>query len=169
MTHWINEMIGATPFSKDALKLLSPESTLKTIERLMCLVTEEVTEERRISTRYTLTQPVTIQPLNIDFEPSGLECSALTRDIGMNGLGLFSIRDIGSPYLRVTFDQCEEHEGGSVVMKVTQVSPQGPLFFVGGSFAIDWSRVDKDDPALRSLKHPLYAKAMLRDIRSMMH
>ena len=110
--------------------------TTKSVKEFYSLVRElsQPPAERRREERYPSSVALRIQPLDMDFRPSGEPFCALTRDISRSGMGFINSEPFDHKYLRLSIP---EHGESTIIGKVCynlSIGIDQPLYLVGVQF-----------------------------------
>jgi hypothetical protein len=123
-------LIGRIQFDRNTLPD-PPRSLVAFVSKLAAAEEEYKGPQRRKSPRYRAVVPVVAMPLDCDFRPQGTPFAAITRDLSMAGLRLFSTRAANSELLAVelTFPSGQSKQ---VVLEVFRCKTIGHFYEIAG-------------------------------------
>lgn len=94
-------------------------------------------KERRQDVRVTVCLPVTVQPLDTDFEPVGEPFKAITRNLSGGGIGLLNDEPIDTDYVLVTLRNRAGDEI-DLVAHIRHCTYEDGGYLIGGRFIVRW-------------------------------
>jgi hypothetical protein len=113
-----------------------PSSTTDPVTNFYTLVRDlsEPRHERRTEERIPISVALSIQPLDLDFQPDGEPFFALTRDFSQGGMGFINSEPFDHKYLRLGIPG---HDASTIIGHVCynlSIGVDQPLYLVGIQF-----------------------------------
>ena len=115
-----------------------PEVVVSFVNRLMDDHHPHDKPERRARPREPIAIPVSAQPLDANFRPTGDVFAAVTKDISTGGIGVIHSEQIVARYLQIEI-ATQDGEEMSLLAQVKHCTPYGPHYHIGARFVVDWS------------------------------
>ncbi len=122
--------------------LASPEQIFEMVNKIIQKVHQRKASDQRISQRFPIQLPVSIQYVSDKLEPVGERVLGVTKDVSVGGVGLLATDEIQTGQAIVSFHSMGK-ETPPVLVEFSYCSSIGPFYQFGGAFRADWSEISE--------------------------
>lgn len=116
-----------------------PEVVVSFVRRLIEVNGTTKARDRRSRQRDEIELPISVQPLDDNFQRAGDAFAAVTKDISTGGIGLSHSEPIATRYLQIEFTN-KIGDDITLAAQVRHCTPCGSNFHIGVRFVVDWSK-----------------------------